>query len=87
MEPVLNSVSQSTCMLNHSGLTLCDPWTVAPLSMEFSRQEYWNGWLPFPPPGDFPDLGLELIFLASLALADGFSSTVPPRVVFWHLGD
>ena len=31
------------------------PWTVAhqvPLSMEFSRQEYWSG-LPFPPPGDF----------------------------------
>ena len=32
------------------------PWTVAlqaPLSMEFSRQEYWSG-LPFPPPGDLP---------------------------------
>ena len=26
----------------------------APLSMEFSRQEYWSG-LPFPPPGDLPD--------------------------------
>ena len=45
--------------------------------MEYSRQEYWNGWLPFPPPGDLPDLGLELIFLASLALADGFSTTAP----------
>ena len=35
------------------------PWTVvyqAPLSMGFSRQEYWSG-LPFPPPGDFPDPG------------------------------
>ena len=33
------------------------PWTVAcqaPLSMEFSRQEYWSG-LPFPPPGNLPD--------------------------------
>ena len=33
------------------------PWTVvrqAPLSMEFSRQEYWSG-LPFPSPRDFPD--------------------------------
>ena len=32
-------------------------WTVAcqaPLSMGFSRQEYWSG-LPFPPPGDLPD--------------------------------
>jgi len=37
------------------------PWTVAhqaPLSMEFSRQEYWSG-LPFPPPGDFPDPGIK----------------------------
>ena len=33
------------------------PWTVAlqaPLSMRFSRQEYWSG-LPFPPPGDLPN--------------------------------
>ena len=37
------------------------PWTVAyqaPLSMEFSRQEYWSG-LPFPSPGDLPDPGNE----------------------------
>ena len=30
----------------------------APLSMEFSRQEYWSGW-PFPPPGELPDRGIE----------------------------
>ena len=30
----------------------------APLSMEFSRQESWNG-LPLPPPGDLPDPGIE----------------------------
>ena len=30
----------------------------APLSMEFSRQEYWSG-LPFPSPGDHPDPGIE----------------------------
>ena len=37
------------------------PWTVArqaPLSMEFSRQEYWSG-LPFPSPGDLPNPGLK----------------------------
>ena len=38
------------------------PWTVvcqAPLSMEFSRQEYWWSELPFPPPGDLRDSGIE----------------------------
>ena len=38
------------------------PWTVArqaPLSMGFSRQEYWSG-LPCSPPGDLPDPGIEL---------------------------
>ena len=41
--------------------TLATPWTVAcqaPLSMGFSRQEYWNG-LPFPSPRDHPDPGIE----------------------------
>jgi len=36
-------------------------WTVAhqaPLSMGFSRQEYWSG-LPFPSPGDLPDPGIK----------------------------
>ena len=44
-----------------SCLTLATPWTVAclaPLSMEFSRQEYWSG-LPFPSPEDLPDPGIE----------------------------
>ena len=38
------------------------PWTIAcqaPSSVGFSRQEYWSG-LPFPPPGDLPDPGIEL---------------------------
>ena len=41
--------------------TLCDPRTgahQAPLSMGFSRQEYWSG-SPFPSPGDLPDPGME----------------------------
>ena len=49
-------------------------WTVAhqvPLSMEFSRQEYWSA-VPFPTPGDHPTP------LASPALADVFFTTVPP---------
>ena len=41
------------------------PWTKlpGPLSMEFSRQEYWCG-LPFPSPGDLPNTGTELAFPA-----------------------
>ena len=37
------------------------PWTAAfqaPLSMGFSRQEYWNGY-PFSPPGDLPNPGIK----------------------------
>ena len=48
------------CMLS-SVLLFGTPWTVdyqTPLSKEFSRQEYWSG-LPFPPPEDLPDPGIE----------------------------
>ena len=47
--------------LSHVWL-LATPWTVAlqaPLSMEFSGQEYWSG-LPFPSAGVIPDPGIEL---------------------------
>ena len=50
------------------------PWTVAcqaPLSMEFSRQEFWSR-LPFPSPGDLPDPEIQPASLASPALAGGF---------------
>ena len=49
-------------------------WTVAcqaPLSMGFSRQEYWSGF-PCPPPGDLPDPGIQPTSLLSPALAVGF---------------
>ena len=56
------------------------PWTVAyqaPLSMGFSRQEYWSG-LPFPSPGDLPDSGIEP---RSPALqADALPSEPPGRL-------
>ena len=54
----LNRVSV-TLSLSHVQL-FAIPWTVAhqaPLSMEFSRQEYWSG-LPFSPPGDLPNPGI-----------------------------
>ena len=53
------------------------PWTVAhqaPLSMGFSRQEYWSG-LPCPPPGDLPSPEIKP---ASPALAGRFFTTEPP---------
>ena len=61
------------------------PGTVAsqnPLSLGFSRQEYWSG-LPFPSPGDLPDPGKGSrdpgIKHASLALVGGFFTTEPPE--------
>ena len=53
------------------------PWTVvplAPLSMGFSRQEYWSGF-PWPSPGDLPNPGSEPMSLSSLSLAGKFFST------------
>ena len=52
-------------------------WIVAhkiPLSMGFSRQEYWSG-LPCPPLGDLPDPGTKPTSLTSPALAGGFFTT------------
>ena len=63
------------------------PWTVAqqpPLSMEFSRQEYWSG-LSCPPPGDLPNTGMEPTTPASPALTNEFfttSATREPGVVY-----
>ena len=61
-------------------LTLCDPVDYiacqAPLSMGFSRQEYWSE-LSFPPLGDLPDPGIEPISPVSPALAGGFFTTEP----------
>ena len=49
----------------------------APLSMGFSREEYWSG-LPFPIPGDLPNLGTEP---TSPTLASRFFTTEPPGKV------
>ena len=60
-----------------SRVRLCDPWTVAhqaPLSMGFSKQKYWSG-LPYHPPGDLPDPGIEPASPTSSALAGGFFTT------------
>ena len=75
------SFLQNPQLLAHSGgglvtklcPTLAIPWTVAcqaPLSKEFSRWEYWSG-LPFFPPRDLPDPGLESTALQSDSLPAG----------------
>ena len=65
------------CILSHFSpvQTFVTLWTFqAPLSMGFSRQEYWSG-LPFPPQGDLPDPGIEPVSLMSSALAGRFLTT------------
>ena len=74
------------CVLNHVRLFVT-PWTLAreaPLSLEFSRQEYWKG-LPFPPPQDLPDTRIKP---RSPSLAGGFFTTGPPgkpMYVYTHM--
>ena len=46
----------------------------APLCMEFSRQEYWNG-LPRLPPGDLPNPGTEPLSLVAPAVSGTFFTT------------
>ena len=67
------------CMLSRfSHVQLFEtPWTVAyqaPLSMRFSREEYWSR-LPFPSPGDLPNPGIESTTLLSPALTGGVFTT------------
>ena len=74
------------------------PWTVAhqtPLSMEFSRQEYWSG-LPFPSPVDLPDPGIEPgspTLQADSLLTKPLGKSLGCTVInydtmwqYWHLG-
>ena len=74
---LLNS-SMRTCLSHFSHVWLiATPWTVlhqSPLSMGFSRQEYWSG-LSCPPPGDLHDPRIEPTFLMSPALPGGFFTT------------
>ena len=83
-------LAHGECMLslfNHVQL-FATPWTVThhtPLSMGFSRQEYWSG-LPCLPPGDLPDPGVEPDSLISLAFIDRVFTTEPPGKSLVQLG-
>ena len=56
----------------------------APLSMEFSWQEYWSG-LPFFSPGDLPNVGMEPTFLASQTPGDLPNLGMEPRFLALQL--
>ena len=76
---IIPSKERSACVLSHFSREhlFWTPWTVThqvPLSMGFSRLEYWRS-LPFPSPGDFPDPGIEPTLLMSPALAGTFFTT------------
>ena len=80
--------SSCTCMLNPFSRVQCfaTPWTVAhqaPLSLGFSRQEYWSG-LPCPPPGDLPNPGIKPASLMLPALAGSFCTTSTTKEVLSH---
>ena len=69
-----------TCACAQSCLTRYNPVDYSlqtPLSMGFSRQEYWSG-LPFPSAGDLRHPGIEPRSLTPPALAGGFFTTEPP---------
>ena len=64
-------------------------WTVthqAPLSMGFSRQEYWSG-LPLPPPEDLPNPGIKPLSPLSPAMAGRFFTTAPPGKPWGRTGE
>ena len=83
--PITLSISQSlSCSVTSDSGT---PWTIdhqTPLSMEFSRQEYWSG-LPFPSAGDLLNPGIKPMSLESPALqVDSFPLThwASPNLVY-----
>ena len=80
----LGHIAISVCVGGEGGCSVMSesfwrPWIVvrqAPLSVGFSRQEYWSGLL-FPPPGDLPNPGIKPKSPSSSALIVGFFTTEP----------
>ena len=87
-------IHTQTCTYGHAQ-SICQvrlfatPWTIAyqaPLSIDFSKQEYWSG-QPFPTPGNLPDPdpGIEPASPVSLALAGIFFTTEPPGKPYMYV--
>ena len=63
------------------------PWSVArkaPLSMRFSKHDYWSGLL-CPPPGDLPNPGIEPVFSCISCIAGGFFAEPPNKPFGTHM--
>ena len=76
----------SLSLVTKSCLTLATPYTIAcqaPLSMRFSRQEYWSG-LPFPSSGDPPNPGIEPGLLHCRQMLYPLSHQGSPREGPWE---
>ena len=76
------SVSWGCCICSVTSVLSDSLWPYrlahqSPLSMGFSRQEYWSG-LPGPPPGNLPNPGIELLSACIYCFAGGFFPTEPP---------
>ena len=70
-------VPARTCVCAQLCLTRCNPVDCG-LTMEFSRQQYWNE-LSFPTPGDLPHFPIKPESFESPALAGEFFTTEPPE--------
>ena len=77
LQPPHTNKAFAVCVCAQSCPALCNSMDCQALRpMGFPRQEYWSR-LPFPPPGDLPNPGIEPVSLPSLALAGGFFATAP----------
>ena len=77
--PTTVSSPRHACSVTQSCSTFCNPMVYkpwAPLFMGFSIQQYWSR-LPFSPPSDLSDPGIELMSITSPALSRGFFITEP----------
>ena len=86
LDGIIDSMDMLLLLSRFIHVWLCvTPWTVAhqaSLSMEFSRQEYWNG-LPLPAPGDLPDPGIKPESPPSPELAGEFFTASTTWEVQW----
>ena len=79
---IMYIITFNACMLSHVWLFMT-PWMVAhqaPLSMGFSRKEYWSR-LPYPTPGDLPNPGIEPESLTSPAWQVDSLPLAPPSTI------